>query len=164
MLNKLTFGEEKKQIDQKNIDENKLSANNNKNLEQATNSTDATLQLREEQLDIVKKWVKIGDVDIHKEVFTEEKNLTIPVTREELVIEKKTLGEESDGNVETIRIPIGEEQIDVTKHWVVLEDIKIYKNQFEDNKCIEENLKKETLHLETTGNPRIINTEVSTTS
>jgi len=162
MLKKLLFSKEKKQTDQDNITKNESYGNNNKSFDQVINDTKATLRLHEEQLDIVKKWVKTGDVDIHKEVLTEEKTLTVPVTREELVVEKKFLDKTSDGNVEVIRIPIREEQIEVTKHWVVLEDVQIYKNQFQENKSIEETLKREELHLETTGNPKITNIETKT--
>jgi len=51
----------------------------------------ATLQIKKEQLDIAKKWIKTGEVNIYRELITEEKNFTIPVIREELVIKKKVL-------------------------------------------------------------------------
>lgn len=156
MFKKLEFGEEKKQIDQDN-NKNVSYINNYKNLKQVATKTDTTLKLHEEQLDIMKKWVQTANVDIHKEVSTEEKTLLVPVTREELVIEKKPLDEESNENTEVIRIPIREEQIEVIKHWVVLEDVQVHKHQFQENKCIEETLKKEKLHIETTGNPRVKN-------
>jgi len=55
-----------------------------------------TLQLREEQLDISKRWVETGNVSMHKEVLTEDKSIVVPVTREELVIKKKVLNENTD--------------------------------------------------------------------
>lgn len=163
MLKKLVFNQEKNQIQQDNTTRTKSYVNDNKISEKVINDTDneAKLQLHEEQLDIVKKWMQTKDVTIHKEVLTEEKTITVPVTREELVIEKKLLDEESpnktDGNREVIRIPISEERIEVTKHSVVLQDIEIYKRQFQENKYIQETLKKEKLHLEITGNPKVIN-------
>jgi stress response protein YsnF len=42
-------------------------------------SKDETLQIKEEQLDIVKKWVQTGEVKVYRETFTEEKTFTIPV-------------------------------------------------------------------------------------
>jgi conserved domain len=165
MLNKLVFSQDRNQIQQDNTTRDGLYVNDNKISEEIINNTDneAKIQLHEEQLDIAKKWIQTRDVNIHKEVFTEEKTITVPVTREELVIETKLLDEEStnktDGNIEVIRIPISEERIEVTKHSVVLEDIQIYKHQFQENKCIEETLKKEKLHLEITGDPKVINEE-----
>ena len=46
-----------------------------------------TLQLREEQLDIKKERVQTGEVKVHKEVVEEPKTFTIPIKREEMVIE-----------------------------------------------------------------------------
>ncbi|GIM27733.1 hypothetical protein CPJCM30710_03990 [Clostridium polyendosporum] len=137
--------------------------NNHKNPEQVINdiNTDAKLQLRKEKLDIVKKWIKTGEVAVHKEAFTVEKNITVPVTREELVIEKKVLNTDSpdqtNNHIETIRIPISEERIEVTKHPVILEDVEIYNHQFQEIEHIKETLKKEKLHVKTTGKSKVIN-------
>lgn len=114
--------------------------------------SDEKLQLREEQLTIVKNRIKTGAVNIHKEVIHEEKNITIPVTREELVIEKKDLHAKAK---EIIRIPISEERIKITKHTEAINDVSIYKNKFQENKRVQETLKKEQVHLEVTGNPKI---------
>ncbi|HWO98063.1 MAG TPA: YsnF/AvaK domain-containing protein [Bacillus sp. (in: firmicutes)] len=129
---------------------------------------DAPIQLREEQLDISKKWVETGEVTVHKEVVTEEKTIVVPVTREELVIEKKTLDAENpgkmNGHTEAIRIPINEERIEIVKHPTVLEDVTIYKRQFQENEHIEETLKKERVHVETIGNAKIIDKEIEKTT
>ncbi|KZL91331.1 YsnF/AvaK domain-containing protein [Clostridium magnum] len=154
------FSREKKEIDQDSISQKESRIDNNKDSEKVADDINVTLQLREEQLDIAKKWIKTGDVDIHKEILTEEKNLTVPISKEVLVIEKKCLNKDSDENIEVIRIPVREEQIDISKHWVVLEDVHVYKNRFEENEHIEETLKKEKLHLKTKGNPVIINKEI----
>lgn len=115
------------------------------------------LKLREEQIDISKKWIQTGEVTVHKEVLTQEKNITVPVTHEELVIEKKVLDEPV--HTETIRIPISEERIEITKHPVILEDVEIKKRQFQEIETVKQTLKKEKLHLETTGNPQVIDKE-----
>ncbi|RDZ09325.1 hypothetical protein C3744_24810 [Priestia megaterium] len=130
--------------------------------EQVSYDTDhsSKLQIHEEELDISKKWIKTGEVSIHKEVFTEEKTITVPVIHEELIIEKKVLdAENSDqkgGHTEIIRIPISEERIEVIKHPTVLENVEIYKRQFQETRSVTETLKKEKVHIETTGNPEVI--------
>jgi uncharacterized protein (TIGR02271 family) len=120
----------------------------------------STLKIREEQLDISKRQIQTGEVTMHTEVSTEEKIIKVPVTHEELVIKKKVLDGESSnndiGHTETIRIPISEEQVEVIKRPVVLEDVNIYKHQFHENKHIEETVKKEKVNIKTIGNPRII--------
>ena len=113
------------------------------------------LQIREEKLNIYKQWIQTGEVTMNTEVFIEEKQITVPVLHEELVIKKKVLPLEGSVNsaevIDTIRIPISEERIDITKHKITLEDVKIYKHEFQQIKKVEETLKKEKLHVETTG-------------
>lgn len=121
----------------------------------------ATLQIKEEQLDIAKKWIQTGDVKIHKEIFSEEKNFTIPIQHEELVIEKKFIASDTskdkDSEAQIIRIPLTEEQVEFSKHKVTLEDITIYKHQIEGIEHIEETLKKEKPKIKISGSPSVIN-------
>ncbi|WAG56785.1 YsnF/AvaK domain-containing protein [Clostridium estertheticum] len=111
----------------------------------------ATFQIKKEQLDIAKKWLRTGEVNIYREAFTEEKTFTVPVKREELVIKKKVLAS-ADSEIknmptEIIRIPLSEEHVEFTKHKVNLEEVSIYKQQIQDIKHIEETLKRESLKV-----------------
>lgn len=112
---------------------------------------DITLEVKEEQLEIAKKWIQTGEVSIHKEITTEEKTFIIPLVREELVIQKKTLGADIQKHgaayVETIRIPLSEEKVEFAKQTVVLEEISIYKEQIEEIRRVEEKLKREKLKV-----------------
>jgi uncharacterized protein (TIGR02271 family) len=112
-----------------------------------------TLQLHKEELQISKKWIDTADVKIYKNTYKEEKQITVPITREELVIEKKKANPQGtfDGEIETIRIPLSEEHIEITKHPVTLEDVEIYKNQFEEILHVNETVKEEKLHIHTNG-------------
>lgn len=112
------------------------------------------LELREEQLAISKSRVQTAKVTVHKEILREEKNIVVPVTREELVIEKKILDKEAlnknNQRTETIRIPLSEESIEVIKHPAIKKDIAVYRQQRQETKHIEEMLKKEKMHIKTT--------------
>ncbi|TYR81345.1 YsnF/AvaK domain-containing protein [Priestia megaterium] len=142
------------------------NVNDGKASEQFIYNTDhsAKLLLHEEKLDVFKKWIQTGEVTIHKEVFSVEKTIVVPVTCEELVVEKKVLGAEkpdqTDGHTEIIRIPISEERIEVIKHPTILEDVTIYKRQFQKIESVEETLKKEKAHIETIGNPEVIDKDI----
>ena len=74
-----------------------------------------------------------GEVDIHKHVVNDTETVEVPVKREEIVIERKPVTDQSsqgtDENLEddTITIPIKEEQVDVSKHTVVREEVGIHK-------------------------------------
>lgn len=127
----------------------------------SSSQSKATFQIKEEQLDIAKKWIQTGDVKIHKETFSEEKNFTIPIQREELVIEKKSIAQDTsknkDSETQIIRIPLSEEQVEFSKHKVILEDISIYKQQINGIEHIEETLKKEKPKVKVSGSPSVIN-------
>lgn len=116
---------------------------------------DIKIQLHGEKLDITKNKVEKGHVHIYKEVIKEEKIFKIPVVREELVIEKQDYNQD-EGEINTIRIPLKEERIEITKDPVILEDISIHNNQFEDIKQVEAILKKEELRIKTSGDAKVI--------
>ncbi len=124
-------------------------------------SKDVTLEIKQEQLDIAKKWIQTGEVKIYREVFMLKKNFTVPVKREELVIERKSIDsvipKQKDVNAEVIRIPLSEERVEFTKHKVDLEDVSIYKQQIEDIKHIEDTLKKELPKIKVHGSPKVRN-------
>jgi uncharacterized protein (TIGR02271 family) len=126
-------------------------------------SDHARLQRREEQLEISKELVQTAEVTSHKEVITKEKTITVPVTREELVIEKRSFDNDASNTdnetSEIMRIPLTEEQIDIVKNPVKLEEVSIYKNQYDETEHIEETLKKEIAHIETTGNVKVVDKE-----
>jgi uncharacterized protein (TIGR02271 family) len=124
-------------------------------------NTETKLKLREEKLDIYKKLIKTGEVSIRKEFITEEKTIVIPLTREELIIEKKNLEKNSskknNNESEVIRIPVNEERFEIVKHKVPLEDVSVYLRQFQDKVHIDEILKKEMFKIETEGNAKVLN-------
>ncbi|PFN77029.1 hypothetical protein COJ85_32405 [Bacillus sp. AFS076308] len=118
---------------------------------------EVTLQLHKEELEINKKWVDTADVTIYKKKYTEEKQILVPVTREDLIIEKKVANPENptDKKLETIRIPLSEDQIEVTLTPAILNDVEIYKNQYEELIQVHETLKEEIVHIETVGNVKL---------
>jgi uncharacterized protein (TIGR02271 family) len=104
------------------------------------------IPIREEELELKKKWVPTGEVNWHKEVLIEEKNFTVPVMREELIVEKKLIDAKSPDQsirTETIRIPIREERVEINKHTYDLEKVEIYKHQLQQMESVEATLKKE---------------------
>jgi uncharacterized protein (TIGR02271 family) len=125
---------------------------------------DAKLLLREEELDIIKKRLKTGEVTAHTETIEEEKVFTVPVTREELVIQvaaaSSTL-KTPDIVKDTYRIPLREEQIEIIKHPVELNDVNIFRQHFEETEHIEELLKKEEPRVEITGHPLVTDSDKS---
>lgn len=87
-----------------------------------------TLQLHKEEFQINKKWVETADVTIYKKTYTVEKQILVPVTYEELIIEEKVLTPEGtqDAQIETTCIPLNEERIEVILTPTILNEVEIY--------------------------------------
>ncbi|MDP4090572.1 MAG: YsnF/AvaK domain-containing protein [Bacillota bacterium] len=121
---------------------------------------EAKLRLREEKLDIAKDRVQKGEVELGKEIVEERKIVDVPVTHEEVVVERRAVDEEpSDSPItseETIRIPVSEERVDVGKHTVVTGEVSARKREIEDTRHIEETLKKEEARVHTDGDADIV--------
>jgi uncharacterized protein (TIGR02271 family) len=119
----------------------------------------SVLKLHEEQLDISKRQVLTGEVTVRKEVRQENKTIVVPVSHEELVIEKKVMPKDAPGKkggqTQTLRIPIGEERIEVIRHPVNRKNVAVYKQQQQKTEHIEAVLKKEKVKIKTTGDPNI---------
>jgi len=93
--------------------------------ESSATSADAVarVQLREEELRTEKERVQAGEVRLRKEVVSEQRTVEVPVTREEVVIERHAAsGQQAAGDIadgEEIRIPLMEEEVRVEKTPVV---------------------------------------------
>ncbi|WP_018663108.1 YsnF/AvaK domain-containing protein [Heyndrickxia acidiproducens] len=123
------------------------------------------LDVREEELHVNKKPVKTGEVKVNKEVKTEERNFDVPVQHEEVYVERRPVDENSasepvDGS-ETIKVPIVEEQVEVTKKPVKKEEIVIGKHTVNDKEHVSETVKKEEAHVNQGGTGNVDNSSKS---
>lgn len=121
---------------------------------------DRKLLLRQEELDIAKNRVQIGQVELSKEIVEEQKEVDVPVTHEEVVIERRAIERHpSDSPIaeeEAIRIPVTEERVEVGKHTVVTGEISAYKREVGETKKVVETLKKEEARVHKDGDPNIV--------
>jgi len=105
-----------------------------------------------------------GEVKIRKEVVTEQQTLTVPVTHEEVVIERRSLGEdatateESIGEGKEIRIPLSEEQVHVTKETVTTGEVEISKREVKEERQISGTVRHEAASIEKQGEAPLIDT------
>ena len=124
----------------------------------------AKLLLHKEELDIGKSRIQTGEVEFSKEIIEEQKAVDVPVTREEVIIERKSLNnEQSDSPIadeETIRIPVSQEKVDVNKHTVLTEEISARKQAIEGTQHIDETLKREEARVNKFGNPDVVDNKV----
>jgi uncharacterized protein (TIGR02271 family) len=123
-------------------------------------STEATgeesMRLHEEHLHAQKQPVKTGEVRVRKEVVTENQTLNVPVTREEVVIERHPVGSQTASRAdirpgEEIRIPVKEEKVNVTKETVAKEEVKVGKRQVQETEQVSGTVRKEQVRVEHEG-------------
>ncbi|TMF51111.1 MAG: YsnF/AvaK domain-containing protein [Chloroflexi bacterium] len=134
----------------------------------ANQSTDTDpeqrMQLREEQLRVGKQAVQTGQVGLRKEMVSEQQTVDVPVTHEEVVIERRPgSGQPSDtpiGEEETYRVPVREEQVSVQKQPVVREEIALGKRQVQDTQQVSETVRREEARIERKGDVNILGNDI----
>ncbi|MFN7253297.1 MAG: YsnF/AvaK domain-containing protein [Anaerobacillus sp.] len=120
----------------------------------------AHLDLRQEELDIHKNRVETGEVVLHKDIVEEEQIVNVPVSHDQVVIERKVIDREPTTepitDEETVHIPVTAETIDVDKHTVVTGEISAHKRSVQETEQVRDVLHKEVADVETHGNADII--------
>jgi uncharacterized protein (TIGR02271 family) len=106
------------------------------------------MQLAEEELEIGKRIVGAGEVRVHKRVQTQQVREVVPVTREDVTVERRPLAEgaglEPRQEGDTWFIPIVEEELVIQKRLVAREELVIRKRQVVEEQVVEETLRRET--------------------
>ncbi len=107
------------------------------------------IQLLGEVLRVHKDRVNRGEVSIRKEVITENQTIQVPVTREELVIERHAVndGTAVKGTIgeSEVRVPLSEERASVEKATVVREEVSVGKRAVEDVRDLTDEVRREEL-------------------
>jgi len=123
--------------------------------------TEATIPLREEEL-AAEKTRKEDEVVLHKVVHTEMKHMEVPVEKEELVIERVPAGQAGASDIdetssssafreEETRIPIMEEEVQVSKRPVVKEEVRARKQTRTEKRDVSGEVRKEDVEVERGG-------------
>jgi uncharacterized protein (TIGR02271 family) len=98
---------------------------------------------------------KVGEVTVTKDVVTEEKQVTVPVTREEVVIEERpATGQPATSatfEAESIRVPVVEEDVTVEKRPVVKREVRVAKERREEQRTASAEVRREEAHVEGEG-------------
>ncbi|AIQ27843.1 hypothetical protein P40081_06320 [Paenibacillus sp. FSL P4-0081] len=120
---------------------------------------DRRLRLREEQLDVSKNKVQTGEVNVHKEIIEEQKTINVPVTHEEIVIERRAVNNDTTaepvGADETIRIPVSEEQVEVRKNTVVTGEVEIHKREVQGTEQVQDTVRREEARVDKSGEVKV---------
>lgn len=128
-------------------------------------SDEQRLRLREERLEVDKERVRKGEVQVEKDVVEEERRVDVNVERDEVYVERRAVDEVAAAqdtspiveDDDTIRIPITEERVEVTKRPVVSEELVIGKRKVQDTETVSDTVKRETAHIEKEGDIEVEN-------
>ena len=121
-----------------------------------TGESGERVQLREEELRPRKETVQAGEVGLRKEVVSEQQTIDVPVTREEVVIERHPVagGRPASGEIgtdEEIRVPVQEERARAEKETVVTEEIEVGKRAVTETEQLTDTVRREEARIEREG-------------
>jgi uncharacterized protein (TIGR02271 family) len=127
-----------------------------------------TVQLREEELQARKTSVETGQVTLGKDVVEQEKTLQVPVTREEVYVERQAVNRPADRPIEagasqTIEVPVREEQVELEKRPVVYEEVGVNKQQVVESQHVSDTVRREELRVDKEGDVNLPTSTGATT-
>jgi uncharacterized protein (TIGR02271 family) len=132
-----------------------IPLNQDRNLRDDQAERDARLTLSEEELAVGKRRMEAGEVDIEKRVETRHVSEQVPLSHEEVTIERRPLepGMHASGRIgeEEIRVPLSEEEAVVQKRVVPKEELVVRKRQVEETEMVEADLRRERVDVDTRG-------------
>ena len=89
-------------------------------------------------------------------MITENQSVQVPVTREELVVERvPASGEARAGEIgrdQEVRIPLSEERVRAEKRPVINEEVRVGKRTVQNTEQVSDNVRHEELRVEKDGN------------
>jgi uncharacterized protein (TIGR02271 family) len=114
------------------------------------------VQLREEELVANKQRVETGQVQIGKEVVSEQRTLDVPVTREEVTIERHPVDRQPadspiDDRERSISVPVHEERVELDKRAVVYEEVGVGKREVQETQQVTGTVRREEARVENEG-------------
>jgi uncharacterized protein (TIGR02271 family) len=127
--------------------------------------TDAvTVPVHKEELDVTKRERQAGEVRVHKDVVQEEKELTVPVRRERVRVERREVKDrpavQASFQEETVVVPLRAEEVEVQKRAMVDEEVIIRKDSIEEERRVSETVRREEVEIRGDGDvegPRKLN-------
>jgi uncharacterized protein (TIGR02271 family) len=123
----------------------------------ATAEAEQRLSLAEEELEARKRVRDAGEVVVKKEVVTEHRQIDVPVTKEEVHVERAPASAATasppEGKAfeeETIRVPVREEEVEVTKRPRVREEVRVSKTARQEERRVEGEVRREEARVDRT--------------
>jgi uncharacterized protein (TIGR02271 family) len=113
---------------------------------------DDVLERREERLVVDKDVEKAGKVRVGKHVVEDRQAVDVPVTREEVNIERRSVDRPADGGEvfteDSIDVPVYEETVQTGKEARVVEELEVGKTARTGTERVEETVRREEFDIE----------------
>ncbi len=120
-----------------------------------TRTDDLKVPVMEEELDVRKRQVDRGSVNVHKTVTEHEERIDVPVREESIRVERHAATDQNAADIgdhafqeEDIEIPLRGEEVEVDKHAVVREHVHINKDVREHDEQVSGTVRREEVVVE----------------
>ena len=117
----------------------------------------ATLERREERLEVDKQPIQTGEVRIRREVVPEQQSVDVPVTREEVDISTRSVDRpatEASFQDQEVAVPVFEDQVTTSKEARVVEELNVEKVARKETARVTDTVRREEFHIDETGEKR----------
>ena len=121
---------------------------------------ETTVPLIEERLNVSKR-TSTTQYTITKEPVVEKKTIEVPVTREELVVEKRPAKDSTSSSAQgpvksktEIKVPLMREEVQVTKEPFVKEEVVVKKKPVTETRTVSDTVTKERINMSGTATGR----------
>lgn len=109
-----------------------------------------------EQLEAEKRERQAGEVRVHKEVVTENREVAVPVTREEVRVERVPVeGRAAPGDAAfqegTVSVPVREEEVELRKRPVVKEEVRVSRTRRQEERRADADVRREEVRIDEAG-------------
>ena len=123
---------------------------NDQTQEESNDEEESTIPLTEEKLDVSKRTSE-SQATITKEPTTETKTVEVPVTHEEVTIERRPPSGQTEAqtpvsSTEDVTIPVKKEEVEVTKTPYVKEEVVVKKKPVTETKQVSEEVTSEKVN------------------
>ena len=117
----------------------------------ATDVDRDVLERREERLTVDKQAEKAGEVRVGKHVVEEQQAVDVPVTREEVTIDRRSVDRPAGGEAfteDSIDVPVYEERVEASKEARVVEELEVGKTATTDTQRVQDTVRREEFDID----------------
>ena len=117
----------------------------------ATDEDELRIQRSEEELAAGTREREAGQVKVRKRVRTDREQIEVPTRHEEVTVERVPVeGEATEAQIgeDEVVVPVTEEEVVLEKRAVAKEEVRIRKDVVEDTEVVEEDVRREEVEVE----------------